>query len=87
MRIYLILKSLFDGFKESFIVSRLHKLEKYKFKDDRRKNIYKNVKLSSKQKKEIDLLYKDYYGKKSHIYGINITLRIQENLMQNISLS
>ena len=74
MRIYLILKSVFDGFKESFIVSRLHKLEKYKFKDDRRKNIYKNVKLSSKQKKEIDLLYKDYYGKKiSYIWHKHYT--------------
>ena len=40
------------------------KIEKKKFKDKRRKQIYKSVTLTKEQKKEIQSFYKEHYGKK-----------------------
>lgn len=64
MTLFGVLKSISEELKESFIVYQLHKLENTKFKDERRKNIYEKVKLTTEQKEQIDLLFKNHYGKK-----------------------
>ncbi len=59
-RIFVISSDLIDR----VYIFMLKYNEKRKFKDKRRKAIYKKVHLTKEQKKQIDDLYKANYGKK-----------------------
>lgn len=52
------------AFKERILIRYMQKNEMDKFKDPRRVEIYSKVVLSREQKKQIDSLYKENYGKK-----------------------
>jgi hypothetical protein len=58
------LKKILLKLKDIIITKRLEIGEIKKFKDKRRKRIYSTIKLSDVQKREIDVLYKENYGKK-----------------------
>ena len=78
------LKNMILNFVEKIRVFILEKKEIKKFKDGRRKKIYNSITLTKEQNKSIDNLYKKIMVKKFQIYGINISLLIQENLIKII---
>lgn len=59
---------------DKFVVFRNRRNEMRKYSDPRRKNIYEKIKLTADQKKSIDTLYKNMYGKKiPYVWHKNFT--------------
>lgn len=64
MHIKKMIKTAMIGALESITIFRMRRNETVKFMDKRRRKIYGAVKLTKEQKKSIDRLYRDNYGKK-----------------------
>ena len=76
-----------DDITDKLIVQHLRNGEFRKYKSPKRKAIYETIILTDEQKKEIDLLYKTYYGEKSHILGIATLQHLQGSLIRIIFLN
>ena len=58
--------------------------EMKKIKHPKRQKILESYRLSDEQKKQIDSLFLDCYGKKFLMIGIDYTLHLQDSLIINI---
>lgn len=63
-RIKKLVKNVMSSISELVSVFVLRKIETLKFMDKRRRKIYSTIKLTKEQKKSIDRLYRDNYGKR-----------------------